>query len=204
MSEAIRLLLVEDNESDAELLRLELKRAGLELDLRRVASSRDLRHELTEGGWDIIISDYSMAGFDGVRAFRMARELRPEVPFIFVSGALGEERAAQAKQAGALDYVLKTDLERLPEVVRSARAAPPSDSLAVAPTRSPFESDVDPIGQFVHDANNLLAIVVSYGRFAQKGVDKDSQPYSDVQKVLDAAKDLEILTGQLRARFKEE
>ena len=58
---------------------------------------------------------------------------------------------------------------------------------------------IDPIEQFTHDFNNLLAVVVSYSRFAQKGVEKDSAPYSDLQKVLEAAKALEELTAELRA-----
>lgn len=200
MTETIRLLLVEDNENDAELLRLELERSGFDLESERVKSGNALRRELADRNWDIIISDFEMNGFDGLSALRIARELRPEVPFIFVSGGPNEERAAQLKREGALDYVLKTQLQRLPEVVRRARAALPRETQTSEPSRSTFAPTVDPIEQFVHDFNNHLAVIVSYSRFIQNAVEKDSTPYHDVRRVLAAAKDLESLTGQLRAR----
>lgn len=199
MSEAIRLLLVEDNENDAELLRLELERAGFELDYRRVENDADLRRELSEHDWDMVISDFSLAGFDGLKALRTARELRPELPFVFVSGAPGEKLTLEAKQAGALDYVPKTELSRLPEIVRQGRTLP-KIPLPAEDSESLVERGFDSYEQFAHDFNNLLAVIVSYSRFAQKGVEKDSRPYLDMQKVLDAAKDLEALTGKLRAR----
>lgn len=198
MSDSIRLLLVEDNKNDAELLLRELNGAGFDLDSKRVETGPDLHRELSEGVWDIIISDFSMVGFDGLRAFKMARELRPEVPFIFVSGALGEERARQAKQVGALDHVLKTDLGRLPEVVRRGVSPLQEEHWAEATSPSPAETGPEAIDQFAHDFNNLLAIVVSYGRFAQRGVETDSTTYDDLEKVLEAAKGMEALTKKLR------
>jgi two-component system, cell cycle sensor histidine kinase and response regulator CckA len=118
MGELIRLLLVEDDEQDAELIRLELERGGFDLMWRRVASEIDLRKTLAQGPWDIIISDFAMPGFDGLRAFQVVQQLRIEAPFIFVSGALGEERAVEAMRAGARDYLLKDNLARLCVAVR--------------------------------------------------------------------------------------
>ena len=117
MKEQLRLLLVEDDESDAELVRLELERGGFALDWRRVDSEPLLREAL-EKEWDVIISDFAMPGFSGLRAFDIYRGAAPETPFIFVSGALGEDRAVEAMRSGARDYFLKGKLTRLTAAVR--------------------------------------------------------------------------------------
>jgi two-component system, cell cycle sensor histidine kinase and response regulator CckA len=117
-NDPIRLLLVEDSEDDAELIRLELERAGFELRCHRVDSEPALREALAQHDWDIVISDYAMPAFNGMEAFRLIQALGIDVPFIFVSGALGEERAVAAMRAGARDYLLKDNLRRLAEAVR--------------------------------------------------------------------------------------
>src|SRR6266566_1403706 len=91
----LRLLLTEDNPADAEL-------------------------ELREFSPDVILSDFSMPGFDGMAALALARDLAPDTPFVFVSGTLGEEYAIRALRNGATDYVLKTNLVRLPAAVERA------------------------------------------------------------------------------------
>jgi len=117
MKEQLKLLLVEDDESDAELVRLELERGGFALDWIRVDSEPLLREALQKQ-WDVIISDFAMPGFSGMRAFEIYRGSAPETPFIFVSGALGEDRAVEAMRSGAKDYFLKGKLTRLTAAVR--------------------------------------------------------------------------------------
>ena len=117
MKEHLKLLLVEDDESDAELVRLELERGGFALDWMRVDSEPRLREAL-EKQWDVIISDFTMPGFSGLRAFEIYRGSSTEAPFIFVSGALGEDRAVEAMRSGAKDYFLKGKLTRLTAAVR--------------------------------------------------------------------------------------
>ena len=117
MKEPLRLLLVEDDETDAELVRLELERGGFALDWERVDSEPLLRQALQKQ-WDIIISDFAMPGFNGLRAFEIYRRLAGSTPFIFVSGALGEDRAVEAMRSGARDYFLKGNLARLNAAVR--------------------------------------------------------------------------------------
>jgi signal transduction histidine kinase/DNA-binding response OmpR family regulator len=115
----VRVLLVEDEVDDAELLQLELERRGLRPLVTRVETESGLRGALEWGEWDVVISDYSMPMFDGLRAFRIAREVRPDLPFIFVSGALGEERAVEAMRAGARDYIVKgSHYSRVCEAIR--------------------------------------------------------------------------------------
>ena len=119
-SEHIRVLVVEDVETDAELSLRELKRAGLRCVARRVDTEDAFRRELGEFRPHVIISDFSMPRFDGMEAFAIAREVQPDVPFIFVSGTIGEEYAVRALKNGATDYVLKTNLIRLPPAVERA------------------------------------------------------------------------------------
>jgi hypothetical protein len=109
---------VEDRVDDAELLLIELRGAGFSVASRRVDTERDLNSALDQDRWDVIISDFAMPGFDGVRAFEIVKSRAIDVPFIFVSGALGEERAVEAMRAGARDYILKGNLRRLPAAVR--------------------------------------------------------------------------------------
>ncbi len=113
----LRLLLIEDSEDDAELICLELERGGFELDWRRVETEETFRAAL-DGPWDVIISDFQMPEFDGLHAFSLYKDRKLDTPFIFVSGALGEERAVEAMRAGARDYLLKGNLARLNVAVR--------------------------------------------------------------------------------------
>ena len=120
MDQEIRVLLAEDVAADAELEVRQLKRAGLGV-LDRVVDSEPLfRGALRDFAPDVILSDFSMPGFDGMQALAIAREQCPEVPFIFVSGTLGEEHAVRALKSGAVDYVLKHNLIRLPSAVERA------------------------------------------------------------------------------------
>src|SRR6267142_3314535 len=117
---ALRLLLTEDNAADAELELRELKRAGLRIAHRVADTEQGFVSALREFCPDVILSDFSMPGFDGMAALALARELAPDTPFVFVSGTLGEEYAIRALRNGATDYVLKTNLMRLPPAVERA------------------------------------------------------------------------------------
>ena len=116
----LRILLVEDVPTDAELEMRELKRAGLRVMHRIVETEQAFRAALREFNPELIISDFSMPHFDGMWALDLARELAPDVPFIFVSGTIGEEYAIRALRNGATDYVLKNNLVRLPAAVERA------------------------------------------------------------------------------------
>src|SRR3954462_12621212 len=118
----MNVLFVEDSPDDVELALRSLKSDGIQPKWKRVDSEPDLRLALREGKLDAILSDFSMPGFDGLQALRIARQLTPEVPFIFVSGTIGEERAIEAIRAGATDYVLKNNMRRLGTAVKRALA----------------------------------------------------------------------------------
>jgi PAS domain S-box-containing protein len=120
----IRVLLLEDSPLDAELILASLTDGGIVCTATRVDTRSAFLEALRDGPLDLILADYSLPSFDGVAALHLARELRAEVPFIFVSGALGEELAIETLKNGATDYVLKHRLERLvPAVHRALREA---------------------------------------------------------------------------------
>ncbi|MGH8713801.1 MAG: diguanylate cyclase domain-containing protein, partial [Casimicrobiaceae bacterium] len=116
----LRLLMIEDVPADAEMTLRELRRGGIEFDWRRVETEADLTRECIEFAPDIVVSDFALPHFDGLSALKIVRRLRPDLPFIFVSGTIGEETAIESLRGGATDYVLKTNLSRLPTAVRRA------------------------------------------------------------------------------------
>ncbi len=120
----LRLLQIEDTEGDAALVCHALTRAGYDVYARRVDTAVDLRRELVASEWDLVIADYTMPGVNGTKALGIVRERHADMPFIFVSGALGEDTAVAAMRTGAHDYIMKGNLARLaPAVERELREA---------------------------------------------------------------------------------
>jgi len=115
----VRILHLEDDDMDAELIEATLG-AGLDCEVRRVITRAEFAEALESGGFDVILADYALPAFSGPAALAAARARRPELPFIFLSGTLGDERAVDTLKAGATDYVLKDHLSRLVPVVRRA------------------------------------------------------------------------------------
>ena len=116
----IQVLFVEDSEVDVELALRSLEQGGFEVSWNRVDLEEDLKRALGASQPHAILSDFSMPRFDGIDALRLSKELAPGVPFIFLSGTIGEERAIEAMRLGATDYVLKNNMRRLVTVVRRA------------------------------------------------------------------------------------
>ncbi len=121
MPSPLQVLIVEDNPADAELLLRELRRAGLEFQWERVDTEAAYRERL-HAGLDLILSDYKLPQFDGLRALELLKERKLDVPFIIVSGSIGEDIAVAAMKRGAADYLLKDRLARLGLAVNHALA----------------------------------------------------------------------------------
>jgi PAS domain S-box-containing protein len=120
----LRILLLEDDAQDAELIRELLETDQFVCELTRTQTGAEFLAALRNGGVDLILADYQLPSFDGLSALKLALSERPDLPFIFVSGTLGEEVAIEALKIGATDYVLKTRLARLvPSVQRALREA---------------------------------------------------------------------------------
>lgn len=117
MAEKLRILLLEDRDTDAELVRMELRRAGFDADVTRVITEDEYRAAL-QPGYDLILSDYSLPQFSGLHALRILKQSGLDVPFILVSGTIGEEAAVEAMQMGASDYLIKDRLGRLGNSIR--------------------------------------------------------------------------------------
>jgi len=114
----VRVLMVEDSEDDAALVLRALRRGGLAPEHERVDTEPALRAALARGGWDVVLSDFRMPRFNGLEAFAVARAEAPDVPFIIVSGTIGEETAVEAMRRGVHDFIVKSQLARLAPAVR--------------------------------------------------------------------------------------
>jgi DNA-binding NtrC family response regulator len=124
MPKELRLLMVEDSEDDQVLLLHELKKAGYEPVSRRIETAREMQAALAGEEWDVIISDFVMPRFSGLAALEVLRQSGLDIPFIIVSGNIGEDIAVGAMKAGAHDYILKSSLLRLvPAIEREMRDA---------------------------------------------------------------------------------
>ncbi|HEV7577718.1 MAG TPA: PAS domain-containing protein [Caldimonas sp.] len=120
MNASLRILHLEDDRKDAELIWAVLEDAGIPCSATRVQTRDDFVGALAENEYDLILADFSLPSFDGLSALKIALQKCPEVPFIFVSGTLGEEVAIDALKIGATDYVLKERLSRIVTAVRRA------------------------------------------------------------------------------------
>jgi len=131
---AIRLLHLEDSEPDHALTMACLQRSGIAVDARRVESRAEFEAALAEP-WDIVLSDYHLPGFGGLEALQMLRASGRPLPFILVSGQIGEDTAVEAMRNGASDYLLKANLARLAPAVEHAIAASEAQRARLAADR---------------------------------------------------------------------
>lgn len=124
MAKPLRALILEDSRDDLDLLLLHLQRGGFKLAFECIETERELRKALLDSNWDVIISDYYMPSFDGISALQIVRSSGYDIPFILISGAMGEELAVEAMRAGANDYFIKGNLQRLvPAIEREVKEA---------------------------------------------------------------------------------
>jgi DNA-binding response OmpR family regulator len=139
MGSPLKILHLEDNPADAELIDSWLHADNIDCEVQRVATQQEYESALESGGFDLILSDYTLPGFDGMTALAMAREKRPEVPFLFVSGTIGEERAIEGLKQGAIDFVIKDRFARSRSRASARRGRPPRRRCGGArnATRSP-------------------------------------------------------------------
>src|SRR5690349_3304550 len=107
---SLRVLFVEDSPDDVELIRRELMRHGFAVQPRVAETRTEFQTAMKEGTWDVVLSDHSMKGFSSTEALHMLRDHDADIPFIIVSGTIGEDSAVDAMRAGAHDYVLKHNL----------------------------------------------------------------------------------------------
>jgi signal transduction histidine kinase len=224
MPAAIRVLIVEDVPADAELLGHELRRAGLDVDLRRVEEEGPFRSALDEFRPDVILSDFSLPCFDGLAAVRVTLERHPEIPVIIVTGSINEETAVRCLKAGAIDYLLKEHLGRLPSAVRTAlerRQLVRAKAAAEQRLREEEEEarrqaqhqllqlqKMEAIGRLVggvaQDFNNLLTVIEGHGELLRAEVGNETPGRKRVEEILGAAARAASITRQLLAYTRQQ
>jgi signal transduction histidine kinase len=200
----LRVLLVEDSPDDARLLTLELKGGGFAVQARRVDTAEDTSAALAEGGWDLVVADFSMPGFSGVEALDMVRAADADLPFVFVSGTIGEEVAVRAMKLGANDYFMKGNLGRLcPAIARELREAESRRQRRLAEQALLESQKMQAIGQLAggiaHDFNNILSIILGFGSDVLTSMPRHDPHYESVSQMVSAGERAALLTQQLLA-----
>ena len=159
MGEPLKVLLVEDSESDGELIVRQLRLSGYDVVHERVQDASELRRALAESDWDLIVSDYCMPGFDAPAALGIVQETGRDIPFIVVSGTIGEDVAVALMKSGAHDYLMKNNLARLGAAVdrelrdAAARAAVKRASRQLEEREAQLALAIDATEMGIFDSN---------------------------------------------------
>jgi PAS domain S-box-containing protein len=158
-----RVLHLEDNDHDAELVRRTLEEGGIYVDMTRVMKRSTFVEALDQGAFDLILSDYSMPGFDGGSALDIARKKCPATPFVFVSGTIGEEAAIRSLKNGAANYVLKDRLDQLAAAIRTTLQESTEQQNAEQSLHA-LRQRADLFQQISQTVTDLVCVLDSHGR----------------------------------------
>jgi signal transduction histidine kinase len=202
MSTTIRVLIVEDSEDDALLLIRELQRGGYDLVSERVDTPATMKTALDEQIWDVVLSDYAMPRFSMTEALTMMKEKGLDLPFIIVSGAIGEEAAVESMRAGVRDYVMKSNLARLVPVIERELQEAQFRRERIRMEEALRQSEKmralgEMAGGVAHDFNNILAIVLGRAQLALDYVE-DEKARKSIQVIEQTALDATRITKRLR------
>src|SRR5690349_14162573 len=200
----LRVLIVEDSEDDTTLLVRELRRGGYDVTFERVDSAATMKVALDAKEWDLVVCDYSMPHFSGSEALKLLRERGSELPFIYLSGTIGEEAAVTALKQGAQDYLMKGNLKRLiPAVNRELRERELREErkhLEIQVQRlQKFEAIGRLAGGMAHDFNNALGVILGWAELGYEEAPEGSRPREKFRLIREQALHSAGLTSQLLA-----
>lgn len=200
----LRALLVEDSEQDAALLLAALANAGYDVTFERVETAETMRAALRQKPWDIVLSDFSMPTFSGPHALNVLKAMNVDVPFIMVSGTIGEETAVSALKAGAHDFLVKDRLARLgPAIDRELREAARRRERQRLEEQLRQAQKMEAIGQLVgsvaHDFNNILTAMLGFCALLEEKLTPSSEAHADLMEIQQAGERAAGLTRQLLA-----
>jgi signal transduction histidine kinase len=192
MGRPLRVLILEDDERDAAILIRELKRAGYDLTCERVESESEMANALATQTWDLVLSDYSMPQFDALAAIRLLAKIDLDLPFIVVSGSVGEEAAVELMREGAHDFLFKSKLTRMiPVIERELREAGRRAQHRDVQTRLRQMEKIEALGQLTggiaHDFNNILAVIVGMTELVAAKVADDPKVSAMVKQIDESA-----------------
>jgi signal transduction histidine kinase len=201
MATPLNILIVEDSADDAALVVKELQKNGFDFKWKRVETEADYRANLNSE-INVILSDFSLPQFSTMRALGLLQESKLDIPFIVVSGTIGEERAVESMKAGATDYVLKDKLDRLgPVVKRALREIQERTERKRAEAQFIEAQKMEVIGQLAsgvaHDFNNILSVIIGYGDLMMPELDAEGLPHKCAGEIRQAADRAVALTRQL-------
>ena len=192
MKSPLHILHLEDDANDASLVQAALEAAEIPNETTCVEGRHDFVAALERGGFDLILSDYTLPSFDGLSAIAVVRAGWPDLPVILVSGSLGEERAVDSLKSGATDYVLKEHLFRLAPAIRRAMVEVEERAERRRLQAHFIEAQkMEVIGQLVsgvaHDFNNILAVIIGYSDLMTTDLQEDSPLRKYIEEIRDAS-----------------
>ncbi len=204
MDKPLRVLIVEDSADDVILLMRELRRAGFQTSHKQVDTAEAMHAALDEQAWDLIICDYSMPRFSALAALEIVQKRELDLPFIIVSGAIGDDVAVAAMRAGAHDYLMKGNLKRLaPAIERELQEAAMRRERRQAEVALRQAQKMESLGllagSVAHDFNNLLVAMLGQSSLALARLEPGSAAREHVRKVVRAAERAADLTRQMLA-----